>query len=96
MMLLGSHFRISQTEVSISVFIQINPTLTTFSRKKPGRCFGCHITENYSQTRKVQRQKQVASMSMKREVKLTKKRDVRGDMIELYQIMKGIEDEKGK
>lgn len=35
-------------------------------------------------------------MSMKREVKLTKKRDERGDTTELYQIMKRIEDEKGK
>lgn len=35
-------------------------------------------------------------MSMKREVKLTKKRGDRRDTIELYQIMKRIEDEKGK
>lgn len=43
-----------------------------------------------------EKKKQVASMSMKREVKLTKKRDERGDTTELYQIMKRIEDEKGK
>lgn len=55
-----------------------------------------HHGKVQSNQESTEKKKQVASMSMKREVKLTKKRDERGDTTELYQIMKRIEDEKGK